>query len=98
MKEVKIVKEDVPILEFSSDGVVIGSVKLETNEDIEAIRDACNKFLEQYKQEKKPKKLKLRLTQKKAKRLQEILCRGCTDTTACGMCIACLDRYIKKEV
>ncbi len=49
-------------------------------------------------QEDKPKKLKLRITQKKAKRLQEILCRGCTDTTACGMCIACLDRYIKKEV
>jgi len=66
--------------------------------DVPKLVDACNKFLEQYKQEDKPKKLKLRITQKKAKRLQEILCRGCTDTTACGMCIACLDRYIKKEV
>ena len=47
-------------------------------------------------QDDKPKKLKLRLSAKRAKRLQETLCEGCTDTTACVMCIFCLDRYVKE--
>ncbi len=43
--------------------------------------------------EKKPKKIKLKISIKKARRIQEMVCRGCADTSACIDCVYCLDQY-----
>ena len=57
MKEVKIVKEDGNLELWLGEGVRMLSIK---RYEIPLLRDACNKFLEQYKQEDKPKPKKLK--------------------------------------